>query len=472
MRTCCRIPPHLISPASAFNPSAAASHHHQQQANTFSRPHQAARLTHNLISSGSNHQQASFRPPPQAQYQLLHPASQAPPSASIQNQFQSSDLYQPPQTSLVQATNHQQQQLTQPIAANQLFMGGRCGTRQTLGISGRVQNVQPAAGSESQAEFGEFPAHAAILKRLSPGDSLFVCSATLISSQWLATAAHCVARKHRAEELKVRLGEWDVNRDDEFYPHMETNIQEIIVHPDYQASSLINDIALLRMEHGIEQRGELMPHITPACLATPDELFNGQRCWLAGWGKDAFGERGAFQSVLKKVDLPVIDHAQCESALRFHTKLGRYFRLHQSALCAGGERGKDACEGDGGAGLYCTDPNSGLTKVAGLVSWGVGCGQKGVAGIYTNLAQFYRWIESVVAASGEQPLYSTDRNGMGVSEQAFKSLISERSNFNAINATISTLSAGSNNSTTEPATPAAAANSESVDEGQLESRAG
>ena len=29
--------------------------------------------------------------------------------------------------------------------------------------------------------------------------------------------------------------------------------------------------------------------------------FSGQRCWVSGWGKDALGEEGAYQPVLKEV---------------------------------------------------------------------------------------------------------------------------------------------------------------------------
>lgn len=430
MRTCCKIPPSLL--VQQHNPQGAFG----------GRGQHTARL--NGLSSSLPVINYNQRPPVQPQYQILRPNSQTSqaqpliePNLNQHNQFSHneyqasnsalSNLIEPnvatqfeqnqyqPQPSTIASQIHQ----SRPIGT---FMTGKCGGRQTLGISGRVQNAQPQPGSESTAEFGEFPAHVAILKRISPGDSLFVCSATLISNQWVATAAHCV-RKHRPEELKVRLGEWDVNRDDEFYPFVESNVREIIINPDFQASSLINDIALMRMEITID--AQQMPHISPSCLATPGESFDGQRCWLTGWGKDAFGQAGSFQSVLKKVDLPIVSRQDCELALRYQTKLGKFFRLHSSAICAGGERGKDACEGDGGAGLYCQDLESGLIKVAGLVSWGVGCGQKGVPGIYTNLANFYNWIENVVAASGEENLYQ-DRNGLP--ENLFKNVISERSN--------------------------------------------
>lgn len=450
MRTCCKIPPTLLSQQQAFGPRG----QHLARLNGLPSSHP---MTTMMPTNNYN----QLRPIAQPQYQILRPTigqlSQGQPLN--QNDYQASnsalstliepsvmtqyngDQYNPQNQFQTPPQHNPAMHQSRPVAGN--FMSGKCGVRQTLGISGRVQNAQPQPGSESTAEFGEFPAHVAILKRISPGDSLFVCSATLISNQWVATAAHCV-RKHRPDELKVRLGEWDVNRDDEFYPFVESNIREIIIHPDFQASSLINDIALMRMEITID--AQQMPHISPSCLATPDELFSGQRCWLTGWGKDAFGQGGSFQSVLKKVDLPVVGRQDCEFALRYQTKLGKFFRLHSSNICAGGERGKDACEGDGGAGLYCQEPETGLTKVVGLVSWGVGCGQKGVPGVYTNLATFYNWIESVVAASGEENLYQ-DRNGLP--DNVFKNLISERSNA-GLNETITV---GQNTTTNSSNTP-------------------
>lgn len=67
------------------------------------------------------------------------------------------------------------------------------------------------------------------------------------------------------------------------------------------------------------------------------------RCWVTGWGKDAFGKEGNFQYILKKVDVPVLDSNECEARLR-QTRLTQNFQLSRSSfICAGGEEGKDAC---------------------------------------------------------------------------------------------------------------------------------
>ena len=64
---------------------------------------------------------------------------------------------------------------------------------------------------------------------------------------------------------------------------------------------------------------------------------------MSGWGKDAFGGGGAYQQVLKEVDVPVLLDFDCERKLK-RTRLGLDFVLHPSFVCAGGEEGKDSCK--------------------------------------------------------------------------------------------------------------------------------
>jgi hypothetical protein len=48
--------------------------------------------------------------------------------------------------------------------------------------------------------------------------------------------------------LKVRLGEYDVSTTAEPLRHEEINITEILIHPDFNNSTLLNDLALLKLE--------------------------------------------------------------------------------------------------------------------------------------------------------------------------------------------------------------------------------
>lgn len=85
------------------------------------------------------------------------------------------------------------------------------------------------------------------------------------------------------------------------------------------------------------------PHISPICLPDRFAKFTGSQCQAAGWGKNAFGDLGNFQNLLKEVSLPMVDHRLCQNALR-QTRLGPNFSLHESMICAGGEAGSDTCE--------------------------------------------------------------------------------------------------------------------------------
>lgn len=58
--------------------------------------------------------------------------------------------------------------------------------------------------------------------------------------------------RYEARQLRVRLGEWDVNRDTEFYPHEETDVSALYVNPDYYSGNLMNDLAVVRLKAPVD----------------------------------------------------------------------------------------------------------------------------------------------------------------------------------------------------------------------------
>ena len=101
--------------------------------------------------------------------------------------------------------------------------------------------------------------------------------------------------------------------------------------------------------------------------------------------------------VLKEIELPVVNSVTCQNQLR-QTRLGEKFKLDESFMCAGGVKGKDTCKGDGGSPLVCpsqADPN--VYEQAGIVAWGIGCGEDGTPGVYASVAKAACWIDQTMS---------------------------------------------------------------------------
>lgn len=181
-----------------------------------------------------------------------------------------------------------------------------------------------------------------------------------------------------------------MNHDVEFFPYIERDVTNVAIHPEYYAGTLDNDLAILRLNVPVDFTNA--PHISPACLPDKFSDYTGHRCWTTGWGKDAFGDFGKYQNILKEVDVPIINQQQCQQQLR-NTRLGYSYKLNPGFICAGGEEGKDACKGDGGGPMVCE--RNGSWQLVGVVSWGIGCGQVNVPGVYVRVSHYLDWIQQV-----------------------------------------------------------------------------
>lgn len=285
-----------------------------------------------------------------------------------------------------------------PIKPDETHEG--CGYRNPSGVGFRI-----TGDKEGESQFGEFPWMVAILRdEVIGGETLNVyeCGGAVIAPNVVLTATHCVinAQPHL---LVARAGEWDTQTKQEVLPHQDARVKEIILHENYNKGALYNDVALLILATPYTWE----ENVRPICLPQPGANFDHSRCFATGWGKDKFGKDGTYQLILKKIDLPVVPRDTCQANLR-KTRLGKFFNLDKSFMCAGGERGKDTCKGDGGSPLVCPDPNNPKRYYqAGIVAWGVGCGEENVPGVYANVPYLRNWINEKLAARGIDFKYFT-----------------------------------------------------------------
>lgn len=255
----------------------------------------------------------------------------------------------------------------------------KCGHRNKKNTSTRI-----IGGDEVQPN--EFPWMVGVFYRMRSGDLRYIGGASLIHESVILTAAHLVER-FTPDQLVIRAGEHDILDTKNDGKRQERNVTNIIVHEDLYVQSLINDIALIV----VEKPFELSNAVNTVCLP-PQSIQTDANvmCTSSGWGKNGVDRNGKYQATLKKVELPIVEQGKCENLFR-RTRLGSYYNLDDSLMCAGGGY-RDTCKGDGGSPLFCEIPHDkGRFYQTGIVAGGIGCGGK-VPGLYVNVAHFSNWI--------------------------------------------------------------------------------
>ncbi|KAG7171000.1 Proclotting enzyme-like 6 [Homarus americanus] len=243
----------------------------------------------------------------------------------------------------------------------------------------KIPTFRVVGGVESRR--GQWPWMASVWLH-GPKKTEFWCGGSLVSSQYILTAAHCTkdsrGKTFNPQQFSVRLGDHNIfSQSDDFISNPQTyRVTEIQPHPDFKAHGFYNDVALIRLDRPVD----FTEYILPVCL--PSENFSrrpldsmvGQTPSVIGWGSTFYG--GQESSSLREAQLPVWKNSDCNDA---------YFQpITEIFLCAG--------FGDSGGPLQLY--TEGRWVQIGLVSFGNRCAEPGYPGVYTRITHFMPWIRS------------------------------------------------------------------------------